>query len=62
MTALTVGGGHDLSLLPPCRHWSSDSEQISKVQVTVAILDLLEFLQLSSYVKASWSTITMLTP
>lgn len=60
--ALTEGGGHNFSLLPRRLHRSSDSEQLSNLQVAAAVLSLSQLLQLSDWVEASLSPSTVLSP
>lgn len=60
-SALTVGGGHDFSLLSRRLHRSSDSEQLSNLQAAATLLGLSQFLQLSDWVEASLSPITVLS-
>lgn len=61
-SALTVGGGHDLSLLPRRLHLSSDSEQLSNLQAAAALLSLSQLLQLSEWVKAFLNPSTVIPP
>lgn len=61
-SALTEGGGHDFSLLPRRLHRSSDSEQLSDLQVAAALLGPAQFLQFSDWIEASSSPITVLSP
>lgn len=57
---LTVGGGHDFSLLPRRFHRSSHSEQLADLQPAVLLVGFSEFLQLSGGVEAPISPITKL--
>lgn len=54
---LTVGGGHDFSLLPRRLHRPSDPEQLPNLQAAAAVLGLSQLLQLSDRVEASLSPI-----
>lgn len=61
-SALTVGAGHDFSLLSRRLHRSSDSDQLSDLQAAATLLGLSQLLQLSDWVEASLSPITVLSP